>query len=142
MKIILLEDIKNLGKKGEIKEVGDGYALNFLIPKQKATSVTDAKGKNAILEKESNEKNLDKKNKEEMNIFEAIPKELTIEVKSNEKGILFEKITPKFLVDEFSKTGIVTKEAFFNVDTIKEIGEHEIELDHNGVKQSLKLIIK
>jgi large subunit ribosomal protein L9 len=52
MKVILVEDIKSLGKKGDVKEVAEGYARNFLLPKKMAGIATIAAIKKVALEKE------------------------------------------------------------------------------------------
>ena len=51
MKIVLLEDIKGLGVRGDVCEVGDGYALNFLIPQKKALETKDARGTQVVQQK-------------------------------------------------------------------------------------------
>ena len=94
MKIILLKDNKKLGKKGEIKNIADGYAMNFLIPQKIATPATQEK----IKELKLKPKNIIKKEQEDekklKGLFNKLEnKKIVIKKQASDKGKLFAAIT-------------------------------------------------
>lgn len=104
MKVILLEDVKKIGKKGEIKEVKDGYAHNFLFPKKLAVPAT--KQNLAQVERAEEEKREEERIRKEE--AEKIAKELTdksfnFEVKAGDQGRLFGSLTTKEIASEIEK---------------------------------------
>lgn len=104
MKVILLQDVKGLGKKGEIVNAKDGYARNFLFPKNFAKEATEGNVK--VLEEQKAAKRI--KEEEELakakELAEKIS-ELTVELKgkSGENGKLFGSITTKDVSDALKK---------------------------------------
>lgn len=128
MKVILLQDIHKLGKKHEIKEVSDGYAKNFLIPRGLTELATATRTKNLELRT----KNEEKKHKEKQSLIETLAVELErhpleFKVKTGKKGELFASIGGKEIEAEFRKKGLDIK-----VDLekpFKALGEHHVEID-------------
>src|SRR5690625_1333305 len=104
MKVILLSDVKNQGKKGEVKEVATGYAQNFLIKKGLAEEATPAN-----LEKLKKQKDRMAQEKEQELVDAQLLKtelesiEVEIKTKSGEDGRLFGSISSKQVVDAFEK---------------------------------------
>ena len=101
MKVILLEDVNKIGKKGELKDVKDGYAHNFLFPKNLALPAT--KQNLAAIEKEKElKKEEEKKRKLEAEEIgkKLTDKEFVFKVKSGEKGRLFGSLTTKEIASE------------------------------------------
>lgn len=145
MKIILLKDIKKIGKKYEIKEVADGYALNSLIPSMAAVPATPSfiKGIEAKMKKETLLKE-DFKKAFEYAVSKLPDGKLHLSGKVNEKRHLFAGIHEDQIIDGFKKeTGVVLSLEHFNLDKpIKEIGEHTIELKMDGEKYKLNILIK
>ncbi|MGN0172329.1 MAG: 50S ribosomal protein L9, partial [Acutalibacteraceae bacterium] len=96
MKVILLQDVKGQGKKGELVNVSDGYARNFLLPRNLAM-VADAQAMNELKNKESSVKyhqEMDKKAAQEA--AELLKgKTVTIHARAGQKGKLFGAVTPK-----------------------------------------------
>jgi len=96
MKVILLQDVKGTGKKGEVKEVAEGYARNFLIPRKLAQPATEG-NLNALIE----QKRLETKKKEEelkrAKELSARLEEITVQLrtKAGEGGKVFGSITSK-----------------------------------------------
>ena len=135
MKVILLQDVENLGKKYEVKKVADGYARNFLIPKGLVKIAT--KDNLDWLERQKGKE--DEKAEEELKKFQQIAttmdgSEVTIEVKVGEEGQLFESITQQKIVEELKKLGFnVKKDQVMLAEPIKELGEFlvKIKLEHN-----------
>lgn len=145
MKIILLKDTRKIGRKYEIKDVADGYALNSLIPSGAAVPATQSYIK-SIEEK----KKRDGMMKEEFKkAFEyAINKlpngVLHITSKVNEKGHLFAGLHKEDIIESFKKeTGIELPYDHLYLDTpIKEVGEHTVLINIDGAKYNLKIAVK
>jgi len=144
MKVILLQDIENLGKKYEVKEVKDGYARNFLIPKGLVKPAT----KQALKWLEIQKEILAKKAEEELKkIQETVSKidglEIIIPVKVGEKGELFEKITAQKIAEKIKEMGFeVKKNQIILENPIESLGEFPIKIkfEHN-LEAEVKLII-
>ncbi len=145
MKVIFLKDVPRVGKKNDVKEVNDGYALNFLLPRNLAIIATpralaelDLKKKEVIVEREVQEELLMK------NLEEIKGKTVIIQGKANEKGSLFSSIHKKEIIDAMSKLhrAVVDEEFIILEKPIKEIGEFEIPIEIKGKKSFFKLIIE
>ena len=145
MKIILLKDVKKIGRKYEIKEVADGYALNSLIPNDIAVPATasyvkliEAKKKQSALMKE------DFKKAFEYAVSKLPENKLHITGRVNEKGHLFAAIHPEQIIEEFKKeTGVILCPEHFELEKpIKELGEHTINLKIEGDEYKLEIVIK
>jgi len=141
MKIILIKDISNLGKKLEIKNVKPGYARNFLIPQNLAIPAT--KGNLKWQEKEiSKEKEKEEKRTKEIQEMIARLKNLKLKVavKVGEKEELFEKINSSKIVKILEKEGFkISKENVILKEPIKTIGEYTIPISFG---ENLKTKIK
>lgn len=144
MKVILKENIEKLGFKDEIVDVKNGFARNFLIPKNKAVIATE----NAI--KVLNEKlrqQESKLNEEIENANKTVEElsKLSIVIKSKlqEDGKkLFGSISSKQLVDEISKQGIEIDRKFVKLSSIKEIGSYTAEIRlHRKVNCSIEFTV-
>ena len=88
MKVIFIKDLRGQGKRGDIKEVKDGFAENYLIKNGYAKKLTE-KNYNQYLEEKKEEKNLDQKNRKEAEVLkEKLAKlELTFKVKTREPSL-------------------------------------------------------
>ena len=135
MKVVLLQDIENLGKKYEIKNVKDGYARNFLIPNNLAKIADENILKWAELQKEIQEKKAEEGLKETQKLASQIDGlEVLISVKVGEKEQLFEKITAQKIAEKIKEMGFDIKKSQINLlQPIEEAGEFplKIKLDHN-----------
>jgi len=105
MKVILLEDVKGLGKKGQLVEASDGHARNFLFPKKLAKEATE--GNIKTLEKQQKDAIAKKAQEKEdaLNLKKKIESQgpVTIQTKAGEGGRLFGAITAKDIADAFEK---------------------------------------
>lgn len=104
MKVILKQDVKGIGKKGEVINTSDGYARNFLFPRNLAVEATEGNIKNV----ETLKANEAKKKAEELQKAKDLAKKISeytinIEVKAGENGKLFGSITSKDIADEIKK---------------------------------------
>ena len=135
MRVILLEDIEKLGKKYETKDVKDGYARNFLIPKGLVKIATSEVVEWANMQKEI----LEKKAEEDLQKIQKVASEMdgseiTIAVKIGEKDQLFEKITEQKIAEKLKEMGFNVKKSQIAMESpIEEIGEFPIKIkfDHN-----------
>jgi len=145
MQVFFLQDVPRVGKKYDIKEVNNGYAMNFLIPRKLAELATpktiaelEKRKKNIEIEREVQEDLLMK------NLEEIKGKVITIKVKADEKGHLFSKIHTKEIAEEMKKQNHadISEEFIVLEKPIKEVGEHEIPIEIKGKKSSFKLVIE
>ena len=144
MRVILLQDVEKLGKKYEIKEVKDGYARNFLIPKGLAKLAT----KEALLwletQKEVETQKAEEELKKAQEVASAIDgQEVIIPVKIGEEGQLFESITSQKIFEKLKELGFEIKKTQFDLEEpIKELGEFPIKIkfEHN-LEAEIKVIV-
>ena len=145
MKVILLEDVKKLGKKDEIIEVSSGYARNFLIPNKKAI-VADNVNLNKLEGKKSKESHLKELSLEHAKkIKEIIEKEvLTIYAKKGKDDRLFGTITSSEIAKELKKKYDVDidRKKIIVENAIKIVGEYVVTVKlEQGVIADLKVDI-
>jgi large subunit ribosomal protein L9 len=145
MQVIFLQDVPKVGKRHDIKEVNDGYAMNFLIPRKLAEMATVS----SIAELSKRKKNVEIEREVQMdlllkNLEEIKGKVLNIQAKADEKGHLFSGIHSKELVDEMKKQHHADIRAEFIIleKPIKETGEFVIPIEIKGKKSSFKLVIE
>ena len=144
MKVILLKDVEKLGKKGDVKEVADGYARNFLIPNKLVVLAT----KSELAKLEEQKKIEAQKAEKELIRFQEIASqvdglELEIPVKVSEDGKLFGTITANQIAESLKEKGFEIKKEQIKLEKpIKEIGEYEvtIEFPHN-LEAKIKVIV-
>lgn len=144
MKVILLQDVKNVGKKGDVVNASDGYARNYLFPKKLAQEATP-ENLHIVNQKKENER---KKKLEEIEAAQALAeklkgKEIKITVKSGDNGRLFGAITNKDIADNIKKQyGVDIDKKKVVVDTIKQTGVYDVELKlYAEVSTKMKVVI-
>ena len=104
MKILLTQDVENLGKAGEIKRVPDGYARNFLIPKGIAVLATESATKRAKLRGKARAKRQRKAEEEAASLAEILWQlTLTFKAKAGEKDRLYGSITSSDIVEALER---------------------------------------
>lgn len=130
MKVILLADVKGKGKKGELCTVSDGYARNFLFPKNLAIAADDA----ALSELKSREQAAEHHKKEEIANAKALAERLegktvVIKAKAGSAGKLFGSVTSKEIAAQIKDTlGIEVDRKKMTVADIKNFGEYTAEI--------------
>lgn len=143
MKLVLLQDVKNIGKKGALVEVSDGYARNFLLPKKLAAAATD--GVIRSLNKEA--KDLEEKKTREREQAQELAaslesRRLELQVKVGENGKLFGSVTSQDLVQAIKEQFEfqIEKKNLQLKDPLKTLGEHVVPLKlHPGVTARLQV---
>ncbi len=134
MRVIFLKDVRGVGKRFEEKTVADGYATNFLIPKNLAVAAEGAMMKKVREEKEREEKGrgiAEEKLKEKLK--ELSGETIELQVKANEQGHLFEKINAEKLGEILNlDSKHITLE-----EPIKELGDYEIRIGKGHINLKL-----
>ncbi len=142
MKVILLADVKGKGKKGELCTVSDGYARNFLFPKNLAIEADSA----AMAELKSREQSAIHHKNEEIAAAKATAAKLSgktvnISAKAGSNGKLFGSITSKEIAVEIQKQlGIEVDRKKMQVADIKNFGEYEAEIKlYQGISAKINV---
>ena len=139
MEVIFIKDLKNQGKKGQIKEVKDGYAENFLI--KNGYAVKKTKENVAKLNHELAKK--DEKNKlEALKLKEELSKVvLEFKVKTGEGDKVFGSVTPKQIKEELEKKGYkIEKNKIDKTMPIASLGFHNVEINlYNDISTTVKV---
>lgn len=146
MKVILLQDIKNVGKKDEIINANDGYVRNFLFPKKLAIEAT----KDNLLKLQAKKDSRQHKRNLEIEEFKKQADKikdivLKIKVKAGANGKIFGGVTSKEISDELKKQYKIDidKKKIILKETIKNIGRFSVDIKFgDGVSAELTLEIK
>lgn len=143
MKIILLEDVKSVGKKGDLVELKEGYARNYILPRKLGVEAT-AQNLNTL---KLQNQNKDKIAKEQLEAAKALAKELEqmtvkLEIKGGEGGKTFGSVSSKEIAkgvaDQYGKE--IDKKKIQLSDVIKTEGMHEVTVKlHPKVSAKLKV---
>lgn len=146
MKVILLADVKSVGKKGQVVDVADGYGQNFLIPRKLASPATAG----AVKRRTKEMADQSSKKARELEAAEAVAerlgsKPLTIKVKVGDGGKLFGSVTSSDIASavkaEFGES--VDKKKIHLPKPIREIGEHQVKARlYKGVQAVLKVKVE
>ncbi len=149
MKVIVLQNVKGFGRIGDIKNVSDGYARNFLFPKNLAKVATQSSEKEAeaLQQKRDSSANLEKEAARKA--AEAL-ENTVIEVskKASKTGTLFSSVTKDEIAKEVAKTAGIKVDAEMidlgeHGEHIKHAGEHLISLGlAPDIRAQLKIVIK
>lgn len=145
MEVILLKDVPSLGKAGNIVNVSNGYARNFLIPRELAILATDGNKKRIEEIKKIEQKKIDRILKDAESIRQALEgKTITIHAEVGEQGKLFGAITAGDITEELKKEGIsIDKKMVELEEPIKAPGEYTIPLKLSSkVQTTIKIIVE
>ena len=145
MKVILLADVKGQGKKGELCNVSDGYARNFLFPKKLAVEADAA----ALSELNSRKASAEHHKSEEIAAAKKLAADLegkrfTLTAKAGANGKLFGSVTSKEIAAEVTRaTGISIDRKKLNVADIKAYGEYTAEIKlYTGITAKFTVEVK
>ncbi len=145
MKVILLADVKSKGKKGDLINVSDGYARNFLFPKNLATIADSA----AISEMNSQKAATEHHKQEEIDAAKAVAKILdgktvTLKAKGGSSGRLFGSITSKEIADEINRVfSVNVDKKKLSVADIKNFGDYTAEVKlYKGIVAKLSIKVE
>ncbi|OAB40536.1 50S ribosomal protein L9 [Paenibacillus macquariensis subsp. defensor] len=142
MKVIFIKDIKGQAKKGDVKEVSEGYAANFLFPRGLARSATDGNMKTLENQTSAEQKRKQQEKDEAAELGKKL-EEMTIELKakSGDGGRLFGAITSKQIAEVLAANGVkIDKRKIELNDPIRTLGVAQVPVKlHPEVKATLKV---
>lgn len=144
MEVLLVNNVPRVGRKGQIIDVAEGYARNYLFPRNFAVVATKGAKKHLDLMKDSWEKQELKERKNHELMAEKIEGTvLKITKKAGEKGRLFGSVTSSELSEQINRqVGIEIDKKLVVADHIKEVGEHNIVVRFSGdVKAQMKVVV-
>lgn len=146
MKVILLEDVKSLGKKGEIVEVSDGYAKNFIFTKKLGVEA-NSKNLNDLKLKKANDEKMAAKLLAEAKDFAALieTKQVIVKLKTGEGGKTFGSISSKEIAESAKAQHDldIDKKKIVLAEQIKNIGNYEVTIKlHPQVSAKLKVKVE
>lgn len=144
MKVILLEDVAKVGRRGEVRDVSDGYARNFLIPKKLALGASAGNLKNLEHIKQQQDSKAERIKGDAQGMQRRI-EALTYEERrqASEEGKLFGSVTSQDLVDFLARHGIQVERRRIHLDEpIKTLGETAVAIRlHADVTAQLKVSV-
>ena len=145
MKVILLQDVKGTGKKGELVNVSDGYGRNFLLPKKVAKEAT-AQAMSELKNAEASKAFQIEEAKKAANASKALieGKSLSIKAKAGQGGRLFGSVTAKEISAELKKQfSLNVDKRKISLDTdIKAFGTYNAEIKlYTGIVATLKVVV-
>lgn len=146
MKIILLQDVKTLGKKGDIIEANDGYARNYILPK-KIGIEANAKNMNDLKLQKANKEKVAQENLDAAKAFaqDLETKEVVLTMKAGEGGRVFGSVSSKEIAQAFKEQCSIEidKKKIVLTDPIKTFGIFEVKVKlHPQVTGTLKVKVK
>lgn len=144
MKVILLKEVKKLGHAGELKEVNDGYARNFLLPQ----GLVDVATRHSLSVLEAQKKKIERNQNQEFRNKAKLAKKLDgkvfqIIVKADANGTLYAGLSPKAIANELAEQdNNIAADSVSVSKVIKKIGNYDIELELGKKKTIVKLVVK
>lgn len=143
MKVIFIKDVKGQGKKGQVKEVSEGYASNFLLPRGLVRPATEGNVKTLENQATAEQRRKDNEKEEAQQLGKKLDElTLTMKAKSGEGGRLFGAITSKQIAETLASTKGITidKRKIELGEPIRHIGVFQVSVKlHTEVKATLKV---
>lgn len=142
VELILIEDVEELGKLGEKVRVADGYARNYLLPRNLAVSVTGAN----LRRLEAKKLRMQQEHEERIEVAQALAEKIgqesvTIPVQASEEDKLYGSVTGTQIAEALAESGItIDRHAVVLEEPIKELGVYSVKLSlHADVEATLKV---
>lgn len=144
MKVILQKDIPNLGEAGDVKEVAEGFARNYLLPKKLVIPYNESSAKAIEHQKKLVKIKKEKRKKEGQKLVEALSNvALTIGAQVGEEDKLFGSVTAIDIAQKLSQMGYsIDKRKIILPEPIKKAGEHEVKIKlDEGLSATIKVTV-
>ena len=146
MKVLLKKDFDLLGAAGDIKEVKDGYARNYLIPHGIAAPATASNIKSFEEIKKQKRRKIEKETKDAKVIASRIEMApITVKVKTAEEGRIYGSVTAQMIHDVLEEKGVtgIDRKKIVVPEHIKTLGEYEVDIKlYTGVTAKLKVSVE
>ena len=146
MKVILLQDVKSLGKKGQIVNVSDGYARNFVLPKGVGVEANEKNKNDLKLQKMHEDKIAAQKLQEAKDLAQKLEGcKIEVKLKAGENGIVFGSVASKEIAEAAGRQyGLeLDKKKIVLPDPIRTFGMHEVPIKlHPEVTGTLYVLVK
>ena len=144
MKVIFLKDVGGVGKRDEVKEIADGFALNSLIPQGKAIQATPERiGQLQKKRAEDQQKKTASESERSAKVAALRGREVRILARANDQGHLFKSVTPKDIVEGLAKLGLfIEAEEIVSPLGVKALGTYSLVLQINKATEQLSLVIE
>lgn len=146
MKVILLQDIKNVGKKDEIINSSDGYARNYLFPKKLAVEATKDNLNQLKARQDTAKRKKEQEKEEAKQLAEKLKKiTLSIQVKAGENGKIFGGVTAKEIAENLKEQQSIEidKKKIMVKETIKALGNYSVEIKlYEGISANLAVSVR
>jgi large subunit ribosomal protein L9 len=146
MKVIFLQDVSTKGKQGEIKDVADGYARNFLFPQKLALPATPSAMKEAQAKMEENKKKQERQQAELQELAKRLDgTELGFKARAGEKGRLHGSITSADIAGKLSDVAgmDIDKKKIKLDEPLRNLGAHEVVVSfYGGVEAKINVLIE
>lgn len=146
MKIILIQDVKKLGKKGEIIEANDGYARNYIIPQKLGVEANSRNVNDLKLQKNNEAKHAQEILEQAQALGEVLKtKTVKVQMKAGEHGKVFGSVSSKEIVEAAKQQCDLTldKKKVLLEEPLKSFGEHQVMIKlHPQVTAALKVIVE
>jgi large subunit ribosomal protein L9 len=145
MKVIFLKDVKKLGQKGQVKDVSDGYALNFLIPQRLAEHATADKVALYEAQRKLAGVSAERRDLDDSVVAKRLDgQSVVIGVRTNEKGHLYKQLSESEVLEVITKQYGITleKNAITFAHPIKEVGESSVLISIGKSKAKMVLVVK
>ncbi|AZK45610.1 50S ribosomal protein L9 [Paenibacillus lentus] len=142
MKVIFLKDVKGQGKKGEIKNVSEGYAQNFLLPRGLARIATEGNVKTLEVQNAAEQKRKAQEKEEAVQLGKKLEEmTVTVQAKAGEGGRLFGAITNKQIAEALAKVGVkIDRRKIELAEPIRTLGVTQVPVKlHPDVKSTFKV---
>lgn len=146
MKVILIQDVPNVGEEGDICDVKDGFGRNYLIPRKLA--ITHNKANLSMIEQKRKaiETRKEEKRKQALSLKERLEgEEITLEMPAGESGKLFGSVNSATVAEALEKKGINIERKRIDIpgNTIKDIGEYDARVKlYDEEAANIKIIVK
>ncbi len=143
MKVILLQNVPSLGKMDDVKDVSDGYAVNFLFPKHLAVQASPKAMADLTAHKKKLAKDEERDLREQQSLAALLDGvELKFVEKANDKGLLYSAVSAQKIADAFKKRKQNIDKKQIEVPNIKKVGEYigKIKFRH-GLEASFNVIV-
>ena len=144
MKVILLQDVRGVGRKYDVKDVSDGYARNFLLPRNLAKVATSESLNNLKAKIEDNEKQISAIKDKLLNLQESLKHNpLVFKLKLGQKSKVFGSVSKKDVEEKLKELDKGLEFEVLTAQPIKTLGDHEVEISlGRGVTGEIKVRVE